>query len=260
VILPWTKDKVPDDFFPAHGPVFQESVKWLPGIAGESRSGDANGQYFRVLAGGGNFTTTYGKGIFATLNNPLQGTNPPKPRPSAVSPNGRPPINASVPCETQERPNLDTKVGPAPPQMRNDIDTPAEKLEYVKARTRAVDWLRKSLKLQGMDGLFKVADTDITPGELEGVTGAPVPGAGPVRAEPPAPQDRPTRDGGLPPQGPDEVGLPGIGNVKAPPVTPPLLVKPQDVPSTLPKPADAVPKGQGLPVLGGGTSSLGDDG
>jgi virulence factor Mce-like protein len=233
VILPWTKDKIDDDFFPAKGPVYQEAVKWLPGIAGESRSGDANGQYFRVLAGGGNFTTTYGKGIFATLNNPLQGTNPPKPRPSAVSPTGRPPINASVPCETQEKPQLDTRVGDPPPQMRNTIDTPAEKLEYVKARAKAVDWLRDELKLQGLDGLLKVADSDATPDQLSAATGAPIPDAGPVRATPPAPADRPSPDGALPTPGPGEVGLPGIGNVKAPPVVPELLVRPEDVPTTL---------------------------
>ena len=45
--------QVPDADFPAAGPVYQTGVKWLPGLAGESRSGDANGQYIRVEAGGG---------------------------------------------------------------------------------------------------------------------------------------------------------------------------------------------------------------
>src|SRR4051812_9603112 len=89
VVLPWTRDTVPDDFFKAKGPVYQEGVKWLPGIAGESRSGDANGQYFRVLAGGGDYSVDYGNGVLATLTRPLQGTNPPKPQPSSVSPTGR---------------------------------------------------------------------------------------------------------------------------------------------------------------------------
>ena len=35
------------------GPVYQELPKPFPGLAGESRSGDANGQWFRVLAAGG---------------------------------------------------------------------------------------------------------------------------------------------------------------------------------------------------------------
>ena len=52
VILPWTKDKIDDKTFPATGPVYEESLKALPGLAGESRSGDANGQWFRVLLDG----------------------------------------------------------------------------------------------------------------------------------------------------------------------------------------------------------------
>src|SRR3712207_9190258 len=39
----------PDAAFPANGPVFQSAVKWLPAIAGESRSFDANGMWFKVL-------------------------------------------------------------------------------------------------------------------------------------------------------------------------------------------------------------------
>ena len=53
VVLPWAKDKVEDKQFPAQGPVYTEAPKAFPGLAGESRSGDANGQWFRVLAAGG---------------------------------------------------------------------------------------------------------------------------------------------------------------------------------------------------------------
>src|SRR3712207_8654499 len=52
---PWRNDKVPDEQFPASGPVYEEQVKWLPGIAAESRSHDANGQYVRTLANGSNY-------------------------------------------------------------------------------------------------------------------------------------------------------------------------------------------------------------
>ena len=48
-ILPWTHDKIEDPVFPAVGPVYVESTKPLGGLAGESRTGDANGQWFRVL-------------------------------------------------------------------------------------------------------------------------------------------------------------------------------------------------------------------
>ena len=53
VVLPWTHQTVPDANFPATGQVFQEGVSGLPGLAAESRSGDANGQWARVLAGNG---------------------------------------------------------------------------------------------------------------------------------------------------------------------------------------------------------------
>jgi phospholipid/cholesterol/gamma-HCH transport system substrate-binding protein len=116
VIIPWANDKVGDPNFPATGKVYQEGVKGLPGLAGESRSGDANGQWARVLAGNGAFTygisvagqvhddalTNRGLGL---TNFPLEGTGPPK------SP--RPEIRYDKPCETQERPDLD--VEPDPP-------------------------------------------------------------------------------------------------------------------------------------------------
>jgi virulence factor Mce-like protein len=47
VILPWSRNTIQDNTFPATGPVYQEQFKVLPGLSGESRSGDANGQWFR---------------------------------------------------------------------------------------------------------------------------------------------------------------------------------------------------------------------
>ena len=49
---PGRKDKIEDKTFPARGPVYEEATKPLPGLAGESRSGDANGQWFRVMLTG----------------------------------------------------------------------------------------------------------------------------------------------------------------------------------------------------------------
>ena len=60
VILPWSKDTVEDPKFPPTGPVYQELPKPFPGLAGESRSGDANGQWFRVLAAGGTNLVNFG--------------------------------------------------------------------------------------------------------------------------------------------------------------------------------------------------------
>ena len=105
-ILPWTNDKVADANFPAAGPVYQEAAKALPGLAGESRSGDANGQWFRVLAAGGTNLVTLAPGLFATTALPIIGANPPKPA-------ERPPLNRDVPCETQEAPDLRSQAGRA---------------------------------------------------------------------------------------------------------------------------------------------------
>src|SRR3954451_20041252 len=115
VVLPWTHQKVPDDNFPATGEVYQEGVSGLPGLAGESRSGDANGQWARVVAGNGLNVYALG-GVdthlgqrFGITNFPIMGVNPPKAN--------RPPSRYDVPCETQQAPDLRTIPGAAPPQM-----------------------------------------------------------------------------------------------------------------------------------------------
>ncbi len=60
-ILPWADDQVDGGpvYNADHGPngsVFEETAYGLAGISGESRSGDANGQYIRVIGGGGTNT------------------------------------------------------------------------------------------------------------------------------------------------------------------------------------------------------------
>ena len=70
----------------------------IVGLAGESRSGDANGQWFRVLASGGTNLVTTRPGMFATTALPINGSIPPKSK--------RPPLEAGAPCELQDRPDL----------------------------------------------------------------------------------------------------------------------------------------------------------
>jgi virulence factor Mce-like protein len=111
VILPWANDRVPDSLFPASGTVAQESAKGLVGLGGESRSGDANGQWARVLAANGQITYALGSdptGLtrFAQTTFPILGINPIK--------SARPPSRYDVPCETQQRPDLRTIPGQAP--------------------------------------------------------------------------------------------------------------------------------------------------
>jgi phospholipid/cholesterol/gamma-HCH transport system substrate-binding protein len=155
VIHPWSIDTVEDKQFPAQGKVYEEAPKPLPGLAGESRSGDANGQWFRVLAAGGKNLVTFKPGVFATTPEPLLGANPPKPQ-------KRPPLNPDAPCETQEPPDLRSEAAPPPEQRQVDTSSPAFQERYLKARAKAVDWLRDQLKAEGLDGLLKVAEEDVT--------------------------------------------------------------------------------------------------
>jgi virulence factor Mce-like protein len=149
VILPWSNDKIEDPNFPATGPVYQESVKYLPGISGESRSGDANNQWFRVLLNSGNYATTNGAGGVFLTNNPIGGVNPPKPVDSAGN-TRRPPLRPDVPCETQQPPDLQTDPA-APPSSRkvNTTSAAAQKLRR-KAILRNIRKYSKSLKKLGI--------------------------------------------------------------------------------------------------------------
>jgi hypothetical protein len=107
VILPWSHQKVGDPNFPATGEVYQEGVKGLPGLAEESRAGDANGQWARVLAGNGVFTYLLdqtGVPRFGLTNFLLKGANPPKA--------DLPDFRYDKDCETQEVPNLNSRAAP----------------------------------------------------------------------------------------------------------------------------------------------------
>ena len=258
VILPWSRDTLTDPFFPAKGKVFQEGVKWLPSISGESRSGDANGQWFRILAGGGNITALYGNGLFAQLLSPLQGANPPKPQPSSVSPFGRPPIDPGTPCETQEPPDLRTSVGAAPAQFRSEIDTPAEKERYAKVRSGAVKWLRQQIKLEGLSDVLKVAGDPADSSDLDSVgtqlgeEGTREGGGGSGGG-----QGAAGGGGTLPAPQPGQVQLPGIANLPAPGPKVPQLVDPAKLPTTLPPAPGVVPKSEGLPIIGADTLAKG---
>ena len=153
VIHPWSMDTVPDKQFPAEGKVYEEAPKPLPGLAGESRSGDANGSWFRVLAAGGKNLVTLRPGVFATTPEPLIGANPPRPT-------KRPPLDATKPCETQQAPDLRTNPAGPPPQREVNTNSAAFQARYTQARAKAVDWLRDQLKAEGLDQLLDVANTD----------------------------------------------------------------------------------------------------
>ncbi|MBA2347884.1 MAG: MCE family protein [Solirubrobacterales bacterium] len=138
VILPFTSDTIPDEQFPSSGPVFQDAVKTLPGLAGESRSGDANGQWFRVLATGGNYATPGPGGQIMTSGQPLMGFNPKPPA------RGRSPLRTDVPCETQEPPDLRSTPGTVAGQRRATVPA-VKQADYLKYQTDAMAWLRLRL-------------------------------------------------------------------------------------------------------------------
>ena len=116
VIIPWSNSHVTDPDFPTPK-IFQETAYGLEGIAGESRTGDGNGQYVRVEGASGpdavqTTDSETGNALFG-LDTPLglQGGRP------AISSSAKPPYRPDVPCETQEPPNLnsgDISSGPTP--------------------------------------------------------------------------------------------------------------------------------------------------
>lgn len=159
-ILPWARSTIDDPNVPAKGPLYQEAVKWLPGVAGESRSGDANQQWFRVIATGGVNTVSFGNDMFGQSLLPLKGTNP------AKRPGGEPPLRPDQPCELQEPADLRSPAGPAPPEVKTDLSAPGAKERAERARLVAVDWLRDEVKRLGLERTLDVQEAEGTVREL----------------------------------------------------------------------------------------------
>jgi virulence factor Mce-like protein len=151
VLLPWSQDTVPDKAFPETGPVYQSAVKWLPGLAGESRSFDANGQYFKVLGSGGVETLQLGNGVFGMPLFPVAGVNPPKPA-------ARPPLEPDVPCETQEKPNLNSNPAGPPAATKVDTKSKAYQERYAKAKQTALVEMVEKFRESGQKVTPQLAD------------------------------------------------------------------------------------------------------
>ena len=152
VLHGWSNDRVVDPRFPATGKVYEEAPKPLPGLAAESRNGDANGQWVHVLTSAGDRTVNIGNGFFAQAYRPLIGTNPPKP-------DARPPLRPEVPCETQEGPDLRTVPGPPDTEVARGLpDTPLARRRWSAAEDRAVRFVRRHLRERGLDRQYRVVD------------------------------------------------------------------------------------------------------
>jgi phospholipid/cholesterol/gamma-HCH transport system substrate-binding protein len=158
VILPWTRDRIEDKTFPTDLKVFQEATKPLGGLAGESRSGDANGQWFRVLAGGPSYAYPMGTDRFFLTAAPLLGTNPAKPAQKS-------PLRPDVPCETQEPPDLRSVAAPVPDGQK--VAIPASAMdEYQKIIDKAAGALRGEIRRRGLEDQLRVSTEPVTAAAL----------------------------------------------------------------------------------------------
>ena len=175
VLVPFGNSTLEDKAFPAQGRVFEELPKSLVGLAGESRSSDANGQWFKTLGTGGLETVNLGNGLLGSTATKMRGVNPP---PQET----RPPLEADAPCENQQTPDLRTRPDAPPPTVDIDAGAPNVLDRIAKAQAVAVELLRDQLQAQGVK--TPVLDQPIT---REGLLGTIPPAPAPVPPVPPVP-------------------------------------------------------------------------
>jgi len=167
VVIPWSNATVePPGGYPhgTLGTVAETTGYGLAGIAGESRSGDANGQYIRVQAGGGPGGTVVipgsqspqGEEAFGLLDYPLLGALP------RIEDSAKTPFKPGVACETQEQPDLSAVQGDPPDQMAASASATPE--AQAAALSDALDSLPDAGALEDLQGriesLTKAGKTD----------------------------------------------------------------------------------------------------
>ncbi len=179
VILPWSQQTIDDAQFPAAGPVYQEFPKSLVGLGGDSRAGDANGIWFRVLAGLGNVAipSSPSLGTLTLANLPIAGSNP-------VKPAGKPAFDETTPCETQQPPNLASTPGLAPTGQisaaTTSLNAAGLKL-YDRSEKLTIRSTTQQLKAQHLSGVLRVGSAPLRRSQIPalGTLGRiPAPGAG----------------------------------------------------------------------------------
>jgi hypothetical protein len=161
VVLPWSHLTIHDNHFNASNgyperPVYVEGVDYLPGLAGESRDFDANGPYVRVFGTGGTTTYSLSNGMFGTALSPIQGSQPQTPplhnsgdgAPAQVS---RPPLEPTVPCETQQPiTDLSAPDGPTPQPVTAAPTAPGALLRQRSLGLLALQQLVQETKREGL--------------------------------------------------------------------------------------------------------------
>lgn len=157
VLTPFGNSTVGDPNYPAKGPAHVELAQALSGLAGESRSFDANGQWFKVLGTGGLETFNFG-GLAGNLTLPALGLNPPVQE-------ERPPLRPDVPCETQEPPDLASDPQDPPEPMEVDRDDPELLEREAMAREVAMELLARRQRSQGHD--VRKGEGELTMGAIE---------------------------------------------------------------------------------------------
>ena len=81
-----------------------------------------------------------------------------QPAPAAASP--------TVPCETQETPDLDTNPAPPPARVPTSMNTPEARERYGRAKAVAVRWMRDQVRYEGLDELLDVSSDELARGEI----------------------------------------------------------------------------------------------
>jgi ABC-type transport system involved in resistance to organic solvents, periplasmic component len=158
VVIPWSNTPIPNhDSDPPAAKVYQETAYGFSGVAGESRSGDANGQEFRVLGGGG--TNTIAPFTTPDLAAPLTGVTPfnflgsePAKQSSAKTP-----FRPDVPCETQDPPDLHSEIGSAPTTEASGKSATAESPEEKALGLRYADILKRLADAKRLQAAGSVA-------------------------------------------------------------------------------------------------------
>jgi phospholipid/cholesterol/gamma-HCH transport system substrate-binding protein len=163
VVQPWNESTVPDPNHKPSGPIYQEASKQFTGLAAESRSFDANGQYVRSYAQNANYAHLLGDGRFFLTERPLQGVNPPRKR------NGAPPYRPDVPCETQQGPDLRSTPEAPPRMIEIDQNAPGAAARRAKATEELLEWMRHSMRQNGWDKRLELSDEPLKPAELDDV-------------------------------------------------------------------------------------------